>query len=304
MPQQDIAEKHFTEHNDIFADLFNMAFHNGRPVILPEHLTPRPTRELITESEKFGELERDVSKVWKKMNVNLAILGLENQSQPDKYMPIRAYCYNAATYHEQLEQIKKGTIKNLLPVITLVVHFGTEPWDKNLSLREIMNIPEEYKNYVNDHKINLLQLSYLSEEQISRFQTPDLRAVADYLRQKRLDPDNYVPSKEALKHYYDVARVMAALTGDKGFVLHYNERVRAANESEVSMCEMIDKIKDTARAEGMQKGMQKGMQQGIQQGRDEGKIETARNAIKMGLSTEQIMQLTQLPLETIQSLHN
>ncbi len=58
-PTQDIAEKHFTEHNDIFCDLINMAFYGGEPVIKPDELQDRPKRELIEKEKTLGELERD-----------------------------------------------------------------------------------------------------------------------------------------------------------------------------------------------------------------------------------------------------
>lgn len=57
MGQMDICEKHFTEHNDIFADLVNMAYFAGIEFIKPESLTDRPARQLIMREDELGELE-------------------------------------------------------------------------------------------------------------------------------------------------------------------------------------------------------------------------------------------------------
>ncbi len=54
--------------------------------------------------------------------------------------------------------------------------------------------------------------------------------------------------------------------------------------------------------EGMKKGLQKGRKEGLQEGRKEGVLETARNAIKLGLSVDAIQALTGLSKEEIESL--
>ena len=57
-----------------------------------------------------------------------------------------------------------------------------------------------------------------------------------------------------------------------------------------------------------QKGMEKGMKQGREEGRAEGKheanTETAQRLLAMGLSAEQVVKATQLPLEIIKNLSN
>ena len=46
--------------------------------------------------------------------------------------------------------------------------------------------------------------------------------------------------------------------------------------------------------QGIEQGIERGIQQGISEGAEQTKIETAKNAIKMGLSTQQIIELTGL----------
>ena len=51
-----------------------------------------------------------------------------------------------------------------------------------------------------------------------------------------------------------------------------------------------------------EKGLQEGREQGLQEGRKEGLLEIARNALSMGLSIEQITQLTGLSKDEIENM--
>ena len=56
------------------------------------------------------------------------------------------------------------------------------------------------------------------------------------------------------------------------------------------------------RDSGFSEGKAFGIEQGISEGAEQTKIETAKNAIKMGLSTQQIIELTGLSEESIKKL--
>ena len=78
----------------------------------------------------------------------------------------------------------------------------------------------------------------------------------------------------------------------------------------------VDTAKREGIAEGMEKGMelgmakgkQEGLAEGMEKGRAEGKheanTETAQRLLAMGLSAEQVVKATQLPLEIIKNLSN
>ena len=56
------------------------------------------------------------------------------------------------------------------------------------------------------------------------------------------------------------------------------------------------------REQGLQVGLQQGLQQGIERGAYQNKLETAKNLLSMGLSSEQVAQGTNLPLDVVQGL--
>ena len=70
----------------------------------------------------------------------------------------------------------------LKPVITLVIHFGTDPWDAPLSLHEMMNIQDEnLLRFVQDYRIHLIDPARLTEEDLEKFSS-SLREVMEYIR--------------------------------------------------------------------------------------------------------------------------
>lgn len=43
------------------------------------------------------------------------------------------------------------------PVITIVVYYGEKAWDGAVTLHEMLNIPKEMKEFVNDYKMRLVE---------------------------------------------------------------------------------------------------------------------------------------------------
>mgnify|MGYP002410408239 CR=1 FL=1 len=62
--------------------------------------------------------------------------------------------------------------------------------------------------------------------------------------------------------------------------------------------EIIMTIAEKLREEGMQKGIEKGMEKGI----EKGKIETAKAALKEGMTTELVAKITGLDIHAIDQL--
>ena len=54
--------------------------------------------------------------------------------------------------------------------------------------------------------------------------------------------------------------------------------------------------------EGLEKGISIGLEQGLERGAYQNKLETAKNLLSMGLSSEQVAQGTNLPLDVVQGL--
>lgn len=157
----DAKAKQYMKRPNVFADLFNFLMYDGEKVLKPESLTEMDTTEIALPTMEDGksypvQKYRDVLKSSVIMEDNEAayvlILGVENQDKVHYAMPVKNMLYDALNYSSQVTAIGKshkdahdsmesaeflsGMKKedHLLPVVTLVVYFGQEPWDGPISI--------------------------------------------------------------------------------------------------------------------------------------------------------------------------
>ena len=116
MAEKDITEKILEDCPDVFADIFNALVFNGRQEIKENELADGAVHsQYRAHDSKMHELERDVAKRWVRGNALLAILGAENQSQPERLMATRVIGYDGASYRTQALRIdaEKRKLKKL-----------------------------------------------------------------------------------------------------------------------------------------------------------------------------------------------
>lgn len=262
--EKDILQKALESYDDVFADIVNGLIFGGRQVVQETSLEQTRLRSFYDGEEGVREQERDAGKYWNNVGFHLALLGFENQSDIDPDIPLRIVGYDGSAYRDQLyyekgEDGKRRRNRNpRYPVVTMVLYFGTkERWKKPLTLHEVLGeMPDELKPYVNDFKVPVFEIAWLTEEEVARF-TSDFRILADYFVQVRKTGD-YVPPNIVVIHMEELLRLMAKLTKDERFEKAYIEYGKG-KEKPKTMCEVLDRVEN--------RGMQKGMQKGIQKGR-------------------------------------
>ena len=205
MSKKDTVTKAFMRENTVFADAFNYLIFGGKQVIQPEHLQELDTTELIQLTVKGKKLQneavqkyRDILKaavIMEDENADYLMLGIENQTEVHYAMPVRNMIYDALQYGNQVSAIAAQHTKEknaatpaefisgfhksdkLRPVITLVVHFGADPWDGATSLHEMMDLPrEEMRAFIQDYKIHLIDPAAIEPEELEKFSS-SLREV-------------------------------------------------------------------------------------------------------------------------------
>ena len=139
------------------------------------------------------------------------------------------------------------------------------------TLKERLNIPKEFDEYVNDYKIHVFEIAYLSHEEVNLFQS-DFRIVADYFVQKQENGD-YEPSLQDLKHVQETLQLLSVMTNDHRFEEVYNEASDAQKGEMRNMCEILDKIENRGIEKGRAEGKAEGRAEGIAEGRAKGKAE-------------------------------
>lgn len=238
MGTKDITEKNLESFNDVFADIVNVLLFKGENLMKEKDLEADTKDSMFKADGKIHEQERDVSKFWKKGEVRISILGFENQTCPDKDMPLRVISYDGASYKQQLLDEKS---KQRYPVTTIVLYFGTkEKWSEPKNLLGCFKVPEELKPFVNDYKINVFNIAWLSDKTIDMFQS-DFKIVAKYFQTVRLKKD-YKGSNEEIRHVDALLKMLSALTGDNSFEEVYNNG--NLKKGGVTMCEVVEKIKN------------------------------------------------------------
>ncbi len=270
MGQKDLSEKILVAYDDVFADIVNVLLLKRQYLIRPEELEDRGTKDFYKSNGMLHELERDVVKRWKKGDVRLACIGIENQTAADPDMALRVIGYDGAAYREQL--LDKKERNERYPVITMVLYFGyRRRWDKPLTILEQTEVPEGLEAYVNDYKVNLFEVAYLSDEQVAMFQS-DFRIVADYFVQKR-KYNEYTPSQVQMQHVDAVLQLLSIMENDKRFeaALYKNDGKKVEN-----MCDVLDIVE----------------QRGEKRGIERGAAEIMRALYQNGYTEKQIAQMT------------
>ena len=243
-----------------------------------------------TDGSHSAQKHRDLLKFAAMMQdsyANYVILGVENQMEVHYAMPVRNMVYDALQYDKQVAMIaadnrrnkrfSSGTMQNngeflsgflrtdkILPVITLTLYFGTEPWDGPLSLREMYSINDsKLLDFVPDYRVQLIQPMTLSEDDFEKFHT-SLREVLQTIKysvdaQKLTE---YITQNERM-HRLDLSAANVINT-----VAGIGLEIRQ-DRGKVDMCKAIEDLKaesrEEGRAEGREEGHTKGREETIEQ---------------------------------------
>ena len=265
MQGKDITEKMLEKYNDVFADILNVLLFAGGDVVDESALTDALPMSMLKIDGRVRTQERDIAKYWRKNKINVALFGLENQTVPNKLMPLRVFGYDGAEYVKQSR--KENSDRAKYPVITLVLYLGYEKrWNYPKRLFDVLDIDKDIRPYVNDFKINLFEIAYLEREKVDLFKS-DFRILADYLYQMRKNRD-YIADKTNIGHVEELLTLMSAMTGDNRFEETIND---FKGKEKVNMCEVLDRV------EG------RGIEKGRLEGRQEGTINTLISLVKDGI---------------------
>ena len=74
------------QFNDVFSDILNVLLFNSENVVDENSLLDTPTSSMLKIDGSVHSQDRDVAKYWQHSRINIALLGFENQTVPDKLM--------------------------------------------------------------------------------------------------------------------------------------------------------------------------------------------------------------------------
>jgi len=219
--EKDILEKKLLMFNDVFADFVNGIMFDGKDIVKEDELVDLSGwSHYKGDDSKHRFQDRDVVKLWKKENVVISLIGIENQDIPDKNMVFRVLSYDGASYRTQLVEKERrkrkknagidGELQDIFPVITFVIYYGEEEWRHETTLHKRLNLDSELKHYVSDYSINLIDLKKLSEDDINKFKK-DFKLIADYMVKGSKHKADHID----LNHPEEVSELILRLTGEE-----------------------------------------------------------------------------------------
>lgn len=297
MREKDKSEKYLENYNDVFADIVNHLLFK-KELIQPESLENGSTEFIYkAANDRFSEQRRDIVKYCRKENILISIIGIENQSQIDPDMPIRIMGYDYSSYQEQI----KNKTNRRVPVITICLYFGEREWKKPFSLKEILDIPEEMKSFVQDYKIHVIDVPHLGKKERESL-TSDFREVADFFVGKT--NENYQPSDRKLKHVEAFMTLLETFTNDKRYGEAIEKIIQNNQKGEISMCTILDSYIEKGIEQGIEQGIEKGIKKGIEKGKNEEREKMILRMYQKGLNISDIEDIMEMPASEIKKLLN
>ena len=229
------------------------------------------------------------------------VILIEHQSTINKNMPFRFLEYIARIYEKITTKDEKFGRKLVkLPVPEFYVFYnGKEdyPTESVMKLSDaFMQLDDESElknrlensNYPLEISVKVININVDKENPILK-RCEALKEYSEFIEQVRSNIENNVPEpltnaiKEAIK---------------KGFLSDYLNR----KSTEVQNMLLAEYDYDTDIAVQRKEAREEGISIGLSQGEKKAKLETARNALTMNLSVEQVAILTGLSVEEIEKL--
>ena len=315
MGKKDISEKRLEKFNDVFADIYNNLVFHGKQLLNSEDLTDLPTESFSRRNDgSIRQGNRDICKADSQSQRYRLILGLENQEQCDRTMPVRTMGYDYASYEEQIKQLQNDNQVNkspayargihdnqqLTPVLTTVLFFGKH-WNGPKSLHELLYFPTEqrelFQQLVPDYRFQLICVRELPRTVIDRL-TSDFRLIAEFLAsaenpvmRKRLRYN----TSHMIQHPEEFIDLLNAITKDSRY-LTIKEQI-TTQRKDITMCAILDEWENYGRKRGIAQGRRQGRRQGKKQGRKIGEQHMLERASRMvqGGDSDLIPKLRQDP---------
>lgn len=237
---KDIILKDYLAEDVVYADVANLAIFKGKQLIDKKKLVELDPKEILATDilpKGYLDKERDLLKKALIMQDDIAtyiVIGIENQSEIDLRMPLRALTYDVIRYNQQLQELEKkhneegytGRSKvemyskyfkedSLLPVITIVVYYGKEEWNAPLTFQDMLKVKHsDILECVPQYKMTLLDVRHMSDEDLAKLKT-QARLVFKLIRcaENRKKFTEEVNNNPAYKHISTkAAKVVQACT--------------------------------------------------------------------------------------------
>ena len=281
-----------------FSCLLNTFLYQGQDIIKPEELT--------VVDPKIQAYTRDVLMLWNG-RYGYYYLGIENQLLENYPMPYRILNYDCLIYKDQIknlekQHIKKKDLKNseefvsgmksndkLIPCITIVIYYGTKPWQTNFSMKDMFDVKDVA--HLNEYKMNLLEV----HGDAHQYKDNELDLVFSITRE--ILNGNVLVIKEKYKQSIpkQVALVIASMAKDEDLY----QQIKEEEKEVIIMCESLDRMREEYGTKRYLQGEAEGLQKGRIQGEETAELKILTNLLKKGISDSYILEITGVSSELL-----
>ena len=293
--------KEFLENNAYFVDFFNAYFFDGKRVLKPENCM-----ELDSEmNDSNMDLEKHVDVIRKYNDGNLySAFIIENQSNVDMSMVVRAAVYEFVAYERMLKKSKKNMAKEKLPMVHILVFYtGERPWNAARQLSELVEVDERFESYFHDYKMNLIEITGNTSYNFNEEDVYNLFYICRSIYDQSIyeeKSNNFGLVKSS------VLKVVKTLTDVEWLDLEELEE-----KEKIEMCEAEKRWLEVKskewEAEGIKKGIKQGIEQGIEQGVEQGieqgvelgQVLLYKTMLKNGMSVNEISKVCSISVENL-----
>lgn len=300
MREKNAVAENYLSVPERFAQIYNAAVFHGNMLIQADKLRELDTSETavflkwekkvrgednVFRSKSAGvkvqEGYRDIVKIYENQAVML-ICGIENQEELHYAMPLRHLLYDALRYHSQWTELKREhqrkkdvggaellsgmkAEERLIPVITLCVYWGTEPWTGPRKLHEMLDIPadlDQYKHIIGDYPLNLLEVR--SIENLEQYEG-ELKALLGFVKYQK----DKTALQDFINHNQDIfrsitletAQAISVLGNARNLERYLEEYLSEENDNskeEIDMCQALQEMIRDGEMIGEERGRREG----------------------------------------------
>lgn len=280
MGRKEDALIEFYSQPEHFADLANGWLFGGTDYLKSEELSDADRREEHSSGLKGRKKEmrhryRDIFKEARSLSIRL-LIGAELQEYVDYTMPLRIMDLDVLSYLRQKKSIASrhkikdyrweseylsGFLKSdrLIPVVTLVLYLGEQPWDGARSLHEMMDLtkfPSALRNRIKNYEIDVLDVQHTSDEELRKFPS-DVRFMLLFIKhskdKKALSDLKNLCGQESVST--DTFETLANYV-DEPALLDWSQKQEKGDER--NMCEGIRALVEDGRNDGLRLGKAEG----------------------------------------------
>ena len=293
-----------------FSCLINTILYQGQEVVKPTDLT------LV--DPKIQAYTRDVLMLWNG-KYGSYYLGIENQLIENYPMPYRILHYDCLVYKKQMDSFEKehrekkdlkgseeflSKIKEndkLIPCITIVIYYGTKPWQCNFSMKDLFDVKSQ--DHLIEYKMNLIEVCKDGNE----YKDKELNLVFSLTREILNANFSAIREKYTQSIPKQVALVIASMAKDERL---YQE-IKDEDKEVIVMCESLDRMREEYGKErflqGEAAGIQRGKSEGLQEGRIQGEtvgiqkgiLTILKNLLQKGMTESYILDITGVSSEML-----